>query len=187
MGRKKAIDREMVLNVAENLVSEKGAASLTFDAVAQAARISKGGVQSCFGNKEALIEALLLRWTRQYENRIATLCDRQSSPENLVRAHIVATFEEDESASARTVALLAALLQSKQHLIGIKSWYKKNLSEIERVSDESRARARLAFYATEGFFLLKNFGLLEVDENYSNEVLSDIMNLIKKVSDDAKP
>jgi AcrR family transcriptional regulator len=59
MGRRQTIDREKVLAVAEDIVGQRGAAALTIDAVAKAAGITKGGVQSAFGTKEALIAAML--------------------------------------------------------------------------------------------------------------------------------
>ncbi len=52
MGRKRTIDRDWVLTVAERIVGERGASALTIDAVANAAGITKGGVQSSFGTRK---------------------------------------------------------------------------------------------------------------------------------------
>lgn len=57
MGRQRSIDRDKVLDIAEEIVATQGAAGLTIDAVAKAMGISKGGVQYCFGSKDALIDA----------------------------------------------------------------------------------------------------------------------------------
>ena len=54
-GRPRSIDRDKVLDAAEGIVAAEGAAGLTFDAVARAAGITKGGVQYCFGTKDKLI------------------------------------------------------------------------------------------------------------------------------------
>lgn len=62
MGRQRIIDREKVLEAAEEIVINQGATALTIDAVAKAMGISKGGVQYCFGNKDALIDAMFERW-----------------------------------------------------------------------------------------------------------------------------
>lgn len=62
MGRQRSIDRDKVLDAAEEIVATQGAAGLTIDAVAKAMGISKGGVQYCFGSKDALIDAMFDRW-----------------------------------------------------------------------------------------------------------------------------
>ena len=62
-GRPRSIDRDKVLDAAEGIVAAEGAAGLTFDAVARAAGITKGGVQYCFGTKDKLIEAMIDRWS----------------------------------------------------------------------------------------------------------------------------
>ncbi len=67
MGRQRIIDREKVLEAAEEIVINQGATALTIDAVAKAMGISKGGVQYCFGNKEALIDAMFERWGQSYD------------------------------------------------------------------------------------------------------------------------
>ncbi|MGQ3294545.1 MAG: TetR/AcrR family transcriptional regulator, partial [Shinella sp.] len=60
-GRPRSIDRDKVLDAAESIVVESGAAGLSFEAVARAAGITKGGVQYCFGTKENLIRAMIER------------------------------------------------------------------------------------------------------------------------------
>ena len=73
MGRRRTIDRDHVLAVAEGIVAQRGAAALTIDAVAKAAGISKGGVQSSFGTKEGLIAAMLQYWLQDYAQRARAL------------------------------------------------------------------------------------------------------------------
>ena len=53
-GRPRTIDRDKVLDAAEDIVMAQGASGLTFDALAKAAGITKGGLQYCFGTKENL-------------------------------------------------------------------------------------------------------------------------------------
>lgn len=76
MGRQRSIDREKVLDVAEEIISTQGAAALTIDSVARAMGISKGGVQYCFGNKDALIDAMFERWGRPTIRFLIWLPDR---------------------------------------------------------------------------------------------------------------
>ena len=67
MSRPPSIDRGQVLDAAEAIVVQRGAAELTLDAVAQAVGVSKGGIQSCYGTKDKLIAALVQRWEGHYE------------------------------------------------------------------------------------------------------------------------
>lgn len=79
MGRQRTIDRDKVLDAAENIVLNQGAAALTIDAVAKSMGISKGGVQYCFGNKDALIDAMFERWGYTYEQIFNREIEKDSS------------------------------------------------------------------------------------------------------------
>ena len=91
MGRQRTIDRDKVLDTAEEIVITQGAAALTIDAVAKAMGISKGGVQYCFGNKEALIDAMFERWGRSYDEVFNRVIEQDNSPERKILAHLQAT------------------------------------------------------------------------------------------------
>lgn len=162
MGRRKVIDRDKVLDAAEDIVARSGATGLTFEAVATAAGISKGGVQSCFGSKEALIDAMLRRWGALYVADIQRLVGPDASPLDRVRAHVRSTGEADDATHARAAALLAALLQSPEYLGRIRSWYADRLGELHALTGPGGARARVAFLAAEGLFFLRHFGLADM-------------------------
>lgn len=115
MGRQRTIDRDKVLDAAENIVLNQGAAALTIDAVAKSMGISKGGVQYCFGNKDALIDAMFERWGYTYEQIFNREIEKDSSPENRINAHRLATYEHDKVAMAKGAALMAALLQTPEY------------------------------------------------------------------------
>lgn len=91
MGRQRSIDRDKVLDIAEEIVATQGAAGLTIDAVAKAMGISKGGVQYCFGSKDALIDAMFDRWGSAYETLFKAIAGDDPSPQTAVRAHMLAT------------------------------------------------------------------------------------------------
>lgn len=173
MSRPRSIDRDSVLEVAESIVVQHGASELTFDAVARGAGITKGGVQSCFGTKEGLIAAMLERWNLAYESEKAALVN-QARPEELtpIEQHVRVTATA-HSLNARSASLLAALLQSKEQVSGIRDWYAAQLAHIDTSTDDGR-RARLAFLATEGAFMLRYMGLADIDEANWREIFGDI-------------
>ncbi|EPC6968505.1 TetR/AcrR family transcriptional regulator [Providencia stuartii] len=173
MGRQRTIDRDKVLDAAENIVLNQGAAALTIDAVAKSMGISKGGVQYCFGNKDALIDAMFERWGYTYEQIFNREIEKDSSPKNRINAHRLATYEHDKVAMAKVAALMAALLQTPEYLESTRVWYRDRLRHLD-TSTEHGKRARLMFLATEGAFMLRYFGLMEIDENEWQEMFHDM-------------
>ena len=115
MGRQRTIDREKVLEAAEEIVIKQGATALTIDAVAKSMGISKGGVQYCFGNKEALIDAMFERWGHSYDEIFNQKIAEDNSPEGRVIAHMKATADHDKTSIAKGAALMASLLQTPEY------------------------------------------------------------------------
>lgn len=177
MGRKRTIDRDLVLTVAERVVAERGASALTIDAVAKAAGITKGGVQSSFGTKEALIAAMLRRWMQAYAKRVHVRAGHDPSLSARVAAHVDVTRSEDEDTQRRAASLLALLLQSPDHLLDVRQWYEEQAAGLH-TKDPSAKRARMAFLATEGAFFLRFFGLLPLEAVVWDEIFDDIRGLL---------
>lgn len=183
MGRRPTIDRDHVLDLAERIVAERGAAALTIDAVASAAGISKGGVQSCFGAKEALIRAMLERWFEEYAAGVAsTLAGRDAGLEAHVRAHVDLSLDDVGESPARAATLVAALLQSPEQLGSIRAWYAERLSSLFEAGEAGRA-LRIAFLATEGAVLLRHFGLAALSPDEWTTIRADIVDLLSAAAE----
>ncbi|MBP0463382.1 TetR family transcriptional regulator [Roseomonas sp. PWR1] len=178
MGRRKTIDRDRVLDVAEEIVATRGAAALTIGAVAAAAGITKGGVQSCFGTKEAMIAAMLKRWLAEDDRRFRAAGGDAAAPADRIRAHVETTHSLDEASHARAVALLAALLQTPEHLMAARGWYAGRLGSLDP-RDAGGRRARLAFLAAEGATLLRFCGLLSMTQHEWDDIFADIRHLLE--------
>jgi len=179
VGRKKTIDRDMVLASAEEVVAERGPAGLTIDAVAQAAGITKGGVQSCFGTKEALIEAMLARWATMYAQQVEELIGASQDPLDLLKAHVSITGGEDKEIAARSAALIASLLQTPGHLGWVNEWYGERAASLAALDEKHGAKGRLAFFATEGAFVLRYFGLMKMTDAEWKRHFSDVEALLR--------
>ena len=63
--------REEILDAAEAVVQERGAAGMTLDAVAAQAGVSKGGLLYHFPSKDALLEAMVERIARMARKHFA--------------------------------------------------------------------------------------------------------------------
>lgn len=166
----------MVLDAAEEIVASRGAGALTIGTVAEAAGITKGGVQSCFGTKEAMIAAMFDRWMAEDEKRFHDFAGKDPSPLGKIRAHIEATRSYDEFAQARVASLLAMLLQQPDAAVTARRWYEGRLDGLKPDSDEAR-RARLAFLANEGAFYLRFLGLLPIDSDEWQSIFADLKDL----------
>lgn len=178
MGRRQTIDRKHVLDVAEDIIARRGAAALTIDAVAKAAGITKGGVQSSFGTKEALVAAMLRRWMQEYADRARAVGGDDPSFSTRVAAHVEVTRRDDGDTQHRAANLLVHLLQTPDHLADIRRWYKAQTAEMHTDEPTSR-RARLAFLATEGAFFLRFFGLMPMAPAEWEAAFADIEGLMR--------
>lgn len=178
MGRRRTIDRDKVLDAAEAVVGAVGANGLTIDAVAKAAGITKGGVQYCFGAKSDLIAAMLDRWEAEFDAEVADLSGDAPDARGILRAHVEATARSDEAAVSRASVMLAALIQTPDQLERTRAWYRSRLAGLDTTTESGRA-ARLALLASEGAFLLRSFGFLDMDDHEWRSCFEDIQALLR--------
>lgn len=176
-GRPRTIDREHLLDAAEEIVTKHGAAALTIDAVAKAIGITKGGVQYAFGTKEGLIVAMFERWGSSYDELFRAIAGANPAPVTAIRAHVEATHRSDEATQAKAASLLAALIRSPEDLASTRAWYSSRTAGLDMSKSEDR-RARLAFLATEGAFMLRFFGLMDIDQTEWLDMFKDIQALV---------
>jgi AcrR family transcriptional regulator len=156
VGRKPTITRERLLEIAEVVVRNEGAAALTIDALAKAAGISKGGVQYSFSSKDDLIRALVERWTHQFDEMLGAIDDL--SPSDLVRKYIEVMRTSQATMNAKMAGLMIAYIQNPQHLEETRDWYRSMFERLGGDTNEAQA-ARVALLAVEGLFFLRIAGI----------------------------
>lgn len=179
MARPRKIDREQLLDAAEVLVRDKGAAALTIDALAKACGITKGGVQYSFASKDDILDAMFDRWCVDYDQRFADLVKGSDDPAHRIKAHVTATHQGDETLNAKAASLMAALLQTPEHLETTRQWYRDRLAGVDFSTAEGR-RQRLAFLATEGAFLLRFMRFMQVADDEWDQIFADITRLLER-------
>lgn len=173
VGRPRSIDRSALLDAAEDIVARDGAAALTIDALARAVGVTKGGVQYAFGTKEALIRAMIDRWEEGYAASVRALVGDDPTPVAAIRAHVETTRDTPAADHARSAAILSSLLRSPEAMETTRRWYRERLSGLD-MADPAHRTARLAFLATEGAYLLRFFGLIDMDDASWNAIFKDI-------------
>jgi AcrR family transcriptional regulator len=177
MARPRKIDRDVVLDAAEVVVQQVGPTGFSLDAVAKEAGISKGGIQSSFGTKDGLLDAMLERWEQSHEKAIHAHTNAEDRSGARVRAHIRATVNTLEAEKARTAALLSALVQSKGQHAEARKWYASVIGNGKLDANLDRS-VRLAFIAAEGLFFLKHFDLVDLPDEIWDEVGQDVLALL---------
>ncbi|MHB2264186.1 TetR/AcrR family transcriptional regulator [Aliihoeflea sp. PC F10.4] len=177
MGRKRTIDRDAILNAAEEVISESGAGQLTFDAVAARAGVSKGGVLYCFPSKPALIAAMTERDLKRFEAEVAERLPRGDGDLRAqLRARIEATHGESTAMAARAASLMAALVETKDEAGILREDYEGRLDAFG--DDAEGRRMRLAFLACEGAFMLRGLGIAAINDDSWDSIFADIVDLI---------
>jgi AcrR family transcriptional regulator len=177
MARPRTIDRERLLDVAERLVASSGATTLSFGSLASAASLSKATVQTVFGTREAMIEALLARWMSREAEAYQAILKNDSAPRARLRAHLQTTQQEEDSIGKSVSALLAALVGSGNASTAMQNWYRVRMDDLDAWDVDSRKR-RLAYLAVEGAFLIRNLVGLEIDDDKWNSIFRDIEELV---------
>lgn len=176
MARPRSIDREKLLDVAERIVARNGAATLSFGSLARDASLSKASVQTAFGTREAMIEALLSRWMKREAARFQALLGNDGRPVSRLKAHLQSTQHEEGDVGRTVSAMLAALASSGNASIAMQDWYRVRLDDLEADDPASRNR-RLAYLAAEGAFLLRNLVGMEIDDDKWASIFRDIEGL----------
>lgn len=154
-------------------MNTQGAAALTVDSLAKAVGITKGGVQYSFGTKDALIDAMFERWGRNYEERFREIAGDNPDGLTAVRAHIEATRRADAESDGKAASLMAALIQTPEHLESTRQWYRSRIAGLDTTTEEGR-KARLAFLANEGLFILRFFGFMDIAGDEWSDIFDDI-------------
>ncbi|MET3792050.1 TetR/AcrR family transcriptional regulator [Aquamicrobium terrae] len=161
MSRRKKIDRDRLLDLAESIVRERGAAALTVAALARAAGITNGGVQYSFATKEHLLTAMYDRWAEEYDTKVAALAGDDADRRAILRAQIIVAREEeyDPVTRDRTAVMMAVLMQSPEQLERYRKDCTERLDGLDFTREEDR-RLLLALMAMEGAFIMRGFGFM---------------------------
>lgn len=176
---------EIILDAAEAVSAEHGAAHLTLDAVAERAGVSKGGLLYNFPTKEALLEAMLDRHMGRFEGMQQRTFD--SLPPGAGRAlrALILTLggpcPEREKRSG--CATLAALAHNPRLLEPLRALHRRRLERL--TADEAAhglpfAWAAAISLAADGLCLLE---ILQVSPYNAEERQRIVDHLLRRVDE----
>ena len=179
--RKKEIGRDRILDAAEAVILESGGRSLTLDAVAERAGISKGGLVYSFATKDDLVHAALEREMARFREAVhRRLGGGPTEPVELVLAHIEEALDEDDASTQKAAFLVTALVHAPDMLEPVRSYYRELLDPLLSGGGEMH-EVRHALLAVEGIFLLRGLGFVEVSATEQKSVLRHARDIVVAV------
>jgi AcrR family transcriptional regulator len=141
--------KDAILDAVEELVAERGAAHLTLDAVAQRCEISKGGVMYNFPTKEALIHAMLARFTERHEVLRAEARQKLGAEPNELMVEVLAMLALPADGRQVHAGLLATIANEPSLLGNLQDQFQARYREITQGSADPEQRA-IPFFAALG-------------------------------------
>ena len=169
--------RERILEAAERVITEVGAAHLTLDAVAQAAGVSKGGLLYHFPSKESLLVALAQRYVDSMDRCInEARCGLQECSSRDLKAAILGVLGSDPRSKVMGAILLAAAANDLALLEVIRERIAEYTAEIEANSTDF-ARAAIVSLAVDGLKMREALRISPFTEAQREEIVQELLKL----------
>ncbi|WP_031166476.1 TetR/AcrR family transcriptional regulator, partial [Streptosporangium roseum] len=170
-----------LLDAAAEVLLTEGAESLTLEAVARRAGVSKGGLFYHFPTKQALVAAMIERLVGAFDEALA---DAGPRPGDFLRAYVAATVPERPVAGRApadriTAALLAGVLVDPGGLAPLRERY---AAWQRRLADDGidPAVATLVRLAVDGWWAARLLGLAEPAAGLHEQVRRRLMEMIDR-------
>ena len=173
--------KEAIIDAAEAVVLEAGAAHMSLDEVAKKAGVSKGGLLYHFPSKETLLMSMLERLITQfYADREKALLNVPQGPGRLLKAGILAALtSRPEKIDRMGLAILAAAAYDPNLLAPLQKTYKNHLKELAD-SGLKFERAAIFSLASDGLMLLELLRLSPYTPRQRNKIKDELISLIDK-------
>lgn len=171
--------RERVLQAAENVVTEVGAARLTLDAVAHAAGVSKGGLLYHFPSKESLLIALAQRYVDSTQGCIETakgeLHEDQKGRE--LKACVLGILGADPRMKAMGAVLLATAATDLTLLEAIRKRVAEHTHELATTGGDF-ARAAIVTLAIDGLKMRESLRISAFSAGQREAIVNELLKLV---------
>ena len=174
--------KEAILDAAEEIVMESGALHLTFDAVAERAGISKGGLIYNFPSKSALLEAMISRMAERFVELREKA--RQESPEYSKNELMVEirSLQGKSKATKRLGAALLAVVANQPELVAV---VRKTMGDrlFFIAKDGDFVSKAILFFAAFGLHFHDLLNLSLLDEQQQTEIFDELLRLAAEFGD----
>lgn len=163
--------REDILDAAQRVAVEKGAAKVSLDSVAREAGLTKGGVLYNFPSKEALITGMLERLMDSYRPIVDSHQELFAGQPNPTLQSTVKVIREHNKADRNiSMAIMAAAAQNLALLQPIREEITLRFNQLCSETDNPDMAA-LLWAASEGLMLMDMMKMLPFDEARKESLL----------------
>ncbi len=163
-----------ILDAASRIVAEQGIFSLTIEAVAKEAGVSKGGLLYHYRSKEVLVEKMVEHLAVNYRSKIAIKAEADLEEKGKwTRAYLDVTFKQPYRNTDMHSGLLAAKAINPLLLEPIHEVYAEWQHEIENDGLDP-IQATIIRLATDGIWLADLFGINPIDKD-SKELIYETL------------
>ncbi|PLX18874.1 MAG: hypothetical protein C0601_03450 [Candidatus Muiribacterium halophilum] len=122
--------KDNILDSAEQICIDIGAAHLTLNEVAKRAGVSKGGLLYHFPNKQNLLESMILRAKKRINEKRAIIKETlPNTPSRDLKAHVIARLSEDGKIKRLFPAVIGVLVNEPKLVSSLKEELKKEMNE----------------------------------------------------------
>lgn len=173
--------RDYILEKAECLVLEKGAAHLTFDALTEVTGISKGGILYHFESKDALVMAMLERYIQRkqaYRKQALLNQDETVTVDAEIQAIIRAELAHNKRGKLGVDSAILAAAATNPCLMRPVSEQQQALFQLLDQSSAGPIQARVAWYAVLGNRLCRQLGLAEEEAGNDEAFAQYLLQLV---------
>jgi AcrR family transcriptional regulator len=178
--------RDRILEAAERVVAEVGAARLTLEVVAQAASVSKGGLLYHFPSKELLLGALAQRYVDNMERCVEAaktkLAEDVSSRD--LKARVVGMLGRDPRSKALGAALLATAANDLTLLEVIRDCIAKCTKDLEENSSLHFARAAVVGLAVDGLMMRESLRISAFTDEQREQIVEELIRIADEAHKD---
>ncbi|WP_342512453.1 TetR/AcrR family transcriptional regulator [Sporosarcina sp. FSL K6-1522] len=172
----------VILEAASKIVAEKGIFSLTLEAIAKEAGISKGGLLYHYQSKEQLVEKMVEHLAVNYREKIATNAEADLEEKGKwTRAYLDVTFKQPHQQADMHASLLAAKAVNPQLLDPIHTAYAEWQQAIENDGLDP-IHATIIRLATDGIWLADLFGIDPIDPDSKEKIYETLREWTKEYS-----
>lgn len=183
--RARLADRpEIILEAADTVLREGGSRALTIDAVAVAAKLSKGGVLHHYASKDALVSALVARKLRHLREGIAA-CeaalpeDPGRLPQAMLPQAMLAHARESYADDDFSRALLLASVENPEALDGYRAFLAERLGLLAE-ADGGTGEGAVLFFAVLGLIMGRTLGFHRLDAVEVAPMFEALENIVRR-------
>lgn len=159
MKARRANSRDRILAAAADVAREAGPGSLSLDAVASRAGVSKGGLLYNFPTKAKLMQALVEDYLREFERALESARTNGVSGESPLAAYIRLSADRAEESKPSASWIFSAIAEDPDFLTPIKSFRREVFERLKEETPDLKALL-VCYLAIEG---LRSMNLFDSD------------------------